>query len=389
MRSFVVRFLGGLLLTLALSSAALARPAQAATTWQVKVGGESADHALQAQAFLPSTITINQGDTIKWTMNADFAHTVSFLSGGPRPPDVMPSDAGWQLNPAIAFPSGGPSYDGTGFVNSGLLQGKGPSFALTFTKAGSYTYVCLLHPGMAATVVVQPADRASPLTQARVDAQANAELYAKLSQAEQDLERAQLTSKANPNGTTSYTVVDGVGGNQATVVRFLPVDVTVKAGDSVTWLGTDPHEIHTVTFYDPAGKVPDFIVPQPQPKGPPKLVIPHGAPEGDTEVDSQELYNSGILAPGQSYTFTFPKPGVYTYVCLIHAPQGMFGKVTVQATSAAPSGAPRPAGLPRTSEGAQSGPLVPLVGGAFLLVLLGALILGRRAARISEEPTRR
>jgi plastocyanin len=383
MRSFVVRFLLGLFVALALRGPALARPTQAASTWQVLIGGESTDHALQAQAFLPSTITVNEGDTINWTMNADFSHTVSFLSGGPRPPDVMPSDTGVLFNPAIAFPSGGPSYDGTGFVNSGLLQGKRPSFALTFTKVGSYTYVCLLHPGMAATVVVQPAGSTYPMTQAQVDAQANAELYAKLSQAEQDLEGAQLASKANSNGTTNYTVVNGVGGNQATVVRFLPVDVTVKAGDSVTWLGTDPHEIHTVTFYDPAGKVPDFVVPQPQPNGPPKLVIPHGAPEGDREVDSQELYNSGILAPGQSYTFTFPKPGVHTYVCLVHASQGMFGKVTVQAAKAAPSGgASRPAGLPRTGEGAQSGPLVPLVVGAFLLVLLGALVLRRRAVQI-------
>jgi len=384
MRSFVVRFLGGLLLTLALSSAALARPAQAATTWQVKVGGESADHALQAQAFLPSTITINQGDTIKWTMNADFVHTVTFLAGGPPLPEPIPSgEAGLlMLNPQNAFPVGGPTYDGTSFVGSGILDHKGANFSLTFPKAGTYSYRCMLHPGMAATVVVQPAGSASPMTQAQVDAQANAELYAKVSQAEQDLEGAQLTSKANPNGTTSDTVVTGVGGNQATVLRFLPVDLTVKAGDSVTWLGNDPHEIHTVTFYDPAGKVPDFVVPQPQPNGPPKLVLPHAAPEGDTEVDSQELYNSGILGPGQSYTFTFPKPGVYTYVCVIHSAQGMFGKVTVQAAGAAPSGAPQPAGLPRTSEGAQSAPLVPLVVGAFLLVLLGALILRRRAALI-------
>jgi plastocyanin len=173
-----------------------------------------------------------------------------------------------------------------------------------------------------------------------------------------------------------------VGGNQASVVRFLPVELTIKAGDSVSFPVNDPHEIHTVTLYDPAGPVPLFVDPKPQPNGPPKLIIPHGLPEGDTEVDSNELYNSGILGPGQSYTFTFPKPGVYTYVCVIHAPQGMFGKVTVQAAGAAASGAPRPAGLPRTSEGVQSGPLVPLVVGAFLLVLLGALILRRRAAQI-------
>jgi plastocyanin len=381
MRSFVVRFLVGLLLTLALSSAALARPAQAATIWQVKVGGESADHALQAQAFLPTTLTINQGDTVTWKWNA-FAHTVSFLSGSPPPPVLISEGDLVVENPVVDNPAGGPNYDGTGYANSGLMPAVGTNFSLTFTKAGPYAYVCQLHPGMAATVVVQPAGSAYPLTQAQVDAQANVELYDKLGHAQRLLESAQLSAKANPDGTTSYTVVNGIGGNQATVLRFLPVELTVKAGDSVSWPAQDPHEAHTVTFYDPAGPVPEFIVPQPQPSGPPKLVIPHAAPEGDKQVDSQELYNSGFLGPGQSYTFTFPKPGVYTYVCVIHAAQGMFGKVTVQAAGAAPSGAPRPAGLPRTSEGAQSAPLVPLVVGAFLLVLLGALILRRRAAQI-------
>jgi plastocyanin len=286
------------------------------------------------------------------------------------------------LNPMSQFLVGGPNYDGTAFVGSGLITAKGTTFSLTFTKAGTFGYVCLLHPGMGAQVTVRPAGSPYPMTQAQLDQQGNAEMFDKLGRANQYLQSAQLTSKANANGTTNYTVANGVGGNQASVVRFLPVELTIKAGDSVSFPVNDPHEIHTVTFYDPAGPVPLFVDPKPQPNGPPKLIIPHGLPEGDTEVDSNELYNSGILGPGQSYTFTFPKPGVYTYVCVIHAPQGMFGKVTVQAAGAAASGAPRPAGLPRTSEGVQSGPLVPLVVGAFLLVLLGALILRRRAAQI-------
>ena len=58
------------------------------------------------------------------------------------------------------------------------------------------------------------------------------------------------------------------------------------------------------------------------------LVVPHAAPENDTAVDSLDLYGSGLLGPGQSYTFTFPKPGVYTYYCLAHAPL-MKGTITV------------------------------------------------------------
>lgn len=379
-----VRTLFGMLLALVLSSVTLAAPAQATVTWQVQIGGESADHALQAQAFLPTTITINKGDAITWTMGADFVHTVTFLSGGAAPP-VVSVEGKTVFQPAqTAYPSGGPNYDGTGLVNSGLLEGKGKSFTLTFTKPGTYGYLCLLHPGMAAQVVVQASGTAYPMTQAQVNVQANAELYAKLGLANQDLESGKLTSKPSANGTTNYTVVNGAGGNQASVLRFLPVDLTVTAGDSVTWLGNDPHEIHTVTFYDPAGQVPAFIVPQPQPNGPPKLVLPHAGPENDTAVDSQDLYNSGILGPGQSYTFTFPKPGTYTYVCVVHAGQGMFGKIVVQSSSApAPgstppptSGTPRPVELPNTGQDTNPLPLL-LIGAAVLLVLVGVLVRRR------------
>jgi len=366
----MVRVLAGAALALAICGGALAAPAHDATTWKATVGGESADHAIQAQAFLPTQITIDQGDTVTWTTGADFVHTVTFLSEGTPPPVVAP-DGNQVIQPAAtAFPSGGPSYDGSGFVNSGLLEGKGKTFSLTFTKAGTYGYFCLLHPGMVGQVVVQAAGSAYALTQAQIDAQANAELYDKLSKGNQDLQSAKLTSKPGANGATSYTVVNGAGGNQASVLRFLPVDLAVKAGDSVTWVGNDPHEVHTVTFYDPAGKVPDFIVPQPQASGPPRLVLPHAAPENDTAVDSLDLYNSGLLVPGQSYTFTFPKPGIYTYVCVVHAPQGMFGKVVVEA--AGTTGAP--VSLPNTGAGADASILLALLGGA--LLLLGVLARG-------------
>src|SRR5262245_63293625 len=125
----VIRAFVGTALALAICGGALAAPAHAATTWNVTVGGESADHALQAQAFLPTQITIDQDDTITWTTGAEFVHTVTFLSGGTAPPVVAP-EGNLMIQPtATAFPSGGPSYDGTGFVNSGLLEGKGKTYS--------------------------------------------------------------------------------------------------------------------------------------------------------------------------------------------------------------------------------------------------------------------
>jgi plastocyanin len=366
-----VRLFVSMCLALVTCSSALAtsaaRPTQDALTWQALIGGASADQALQAQAFLPTTLTINEGDTVSWTLNA-FVHTVTFLSGGERPADVVPSDEGPLLNPAVAFPAGGPSYDGTGFVNSGILDQKGATFSLTFTKPGTYNYLCLLHPGMDGKVVVQPAGSAYPLTQAQIDAQANAELANLLALAQRTQENVQLTSKVNSDSTTSYTVVNGIGGGQASVLRFLPGELTVKPGDSVSWPVQDPHEIHTVTFYDPAGPVPQFIEPRPQPTGPPKLAVPHAAPEGGTKVEHPGLYNSGILGPKQSYTFTFPMPGVYPYVCVVHADQGMFGLIRVQVGA-----------LPDTSAGTPVPALYALAGGAVLLMLLGVLLRQRWA----------
>jgi hypothetical protein len=87
-------------------------------------------------------------------------------------------------------------------------------------------------------------------------------------------------------------------------------------------------------------------------------------------VDSKELYNSGILGPGQSATFTFPTPGEYTYVCIVHAPQGMFGKVIVEGV------APLPASLPRTGGGGSLS--VPFLAALGLLAAGALLLLGVR-----------
>jgi plastocyanin len=120
-------------------------------------------------AFYPFDLTIHVGDTVEWIGGF---HTVSFgpaamLKQLERSLFVpMPQKSGPPLlvfNPKVAFPTGGATYDGTGLVNSGVLalnvppgSKAPPSFKLTFTKAGKYTYVCLVHPGMDGTITVVP-----------------------------------------------------------------------------------------------------------------------------------------------------------------------------------------------------------------------------------------
>jgi plastocyanin len=103
---------------------------------------------LDGPSLNDNSVTIPAGATLTWTnLDSNNPHTVTFpVAGQPVP----------QMDP-FSPPSGASTYDGTALVNSGPLFG-GQSFSLTFTKAGTYTYVCLFHDdgeNMTGTVVVQ------------------------------------------------------------------------------------------------------------------------------------------------------------------------------------------------------------------------------------------
>jgi plastocyanin len=91
---------------------------------------------------------------------------------------------------------------------------------------------------------------------------------------------------------------------------------------------------HTVTF----GEAPELVLPEPQPGGPPNLVINPSVlfPVAPGSVYSGTGYvNSGFLSAGPegiagtSFQLTFSNPGTYLYVCVLHANQGMAGVVEV------------------------------------------------------------
>ena len=76
--------------------------------------------------------------------------------------------------------------------------------------------------------------------------------------------------------------------------KFVPPDIVVSAGSTVTWTNRD-NFTHSVQFLDAA--------------------LPHDAL---------------VMKPGEATRFTFPSAGSFRYQCSFH-PQAMSGTVTVQA----------------------------------------------------------
>jgi len=328
-------FVSSLVISVLLMSAvAGTRSTQAAASFKVAAGTESEDKGVQINDFIPKPITINVGDTVTWTIESTEFHTITFLSGAPQPPFVTTGPAGAMLNPEAVNPAGGTSYDGSGVVNSGLLN-KGQSYSLTFTKPGTFDYVCLVHPHMKAQVIVkeagQPADAPSDV-EAKVAPHVSNDLATRaLPLVLSSLDREKLHAEG------AAPVVAGTGDTHVALFRFLPGNVTIHAGESVTWTNQDPETPHTVTFLAGRPHV-EPVVPQPQASGPPLLLLNREAllpTQSDLmNYDGSSFLNSGFLggedpnAP-KSFTVRFTKPGVYEYVCLLHDEEGMMGTVTV------------------------------------------------------------
>jgi plastocyanin len=95
-------------------------------------GGEAVSARLRTDAsvqasdnfFTPSTVTINQGETVTWTNAGTNPHNVHFQDGFDQPQD--PDSSGWTV-------------------------------MRKFDAAGSFQYVCEQHPGMTGTVTVNAA----------------------------------------------------------------------------------------------------------------------------------------------------------------------------------------------------------------------------------------
>jgi plastocyanin len=110
------------------------------------------------------------------------------------------------------------------------------------------------------------------------------------------------------NGPAHVSAPPGPGG-QVTMgfETFNPTIVYIRVGQTVTWRNT-ALITHTVTD-DPKLAA-----------SPGDAALPAGAP----------AFNSGDIAAGEVYSYTFQTPGTYKYFCAHHEGMGMVGTIIVQ-----------------------------------------------------------
>jgi len=103
-------------------------------------------------------------------------------------------------------------------------------------------------------------------------------------------------------------------GDQAhQALAFLPNEIWIHAGDSITW--TFPAgEVHTVTFLKPGQVRPSRLVGCPGTNTTPDFSVF----DNTACVNSGILFNSPALSSPPTYTVVFPAAGDFKLVCLAH-----------------------------------------------------------------------
>jgi plastocyanin len=113
-----------------------------------------------------------------------------------------------------------------------------------------------------------------------------------------------VTLAASPAAATDYEVKMG---SDSGLLVFVPDTVTVKPGDTVTWVNNKmaPHNV----IFDPAN-----------------------SPVGK-DVTDKISHDQLTFAPGENYSTTFTDDlpaGTYTYYCAPHRGAGMVAKVVLE-----------------------------------------------------------
>lgn len=197
---------------------------------------ESGSVSIVDRSFQPGSVTIATGGTVEWRNSDGETHTVTAVDS---------------------------SFDSDMLV-------EGATYGHGFDSAGSFPYLCLIHPEMRGTIIV-----ADPAQAVMVDA--STALPEDSAVPAPDVGQA---PSSLPVAGPTVSIFDRL---------FEPAAVEVALGETVTW-ANDDSEGHTVTAVDGG-------------------------------------FNSGVMTVGAEYAMAFDVAGSFDYFCAIH-PE-MTGTVTV------------------------------------------------------------
>jgi plastocyanin len=310
--------------------ALLGLPQIAQAQWRATVGAQSESLGRQALAFLPNELWIHAGDNVTWTFDSDEIHTVTFQ----RPGQIR-----------LAFQVGCPGFasDGSGSFNGTTCistppVARGQSFTITFPTTGNFKLVCLVHANMTGVVHVLDLSQPLPYGQDFYDDQAAEQRKSLL--LDDDHDRGHHHDSDHEHSGIN-TVMAGVGevsanggGFQTLIVaRFMEPTKVIHAGETVEWTNFDPLARHTITFgLPPLNPVAPINTTRDT----------DGALHGTVNSNADNVHSGVIGAAPQDqvglpappigvtrFRVTFPNPGEFPYICVIHNGLGMKGKVIV------------------------------------------------------------
>jgi len=229
------------------------------------------------ECYLPYSITIFVGDVVQWDNPDSAAHTVT---------------------------SGNVSDGHDGVFDSGLFM-SGSTFEFTFDEARTYDYFCMVHPWMTGQVIVTDIkemtiiEEPEPMVEPTPEPMVEPTPEPMVEPTPEPMVEPTPEPMVEPE-TMSMTIVSlpagsAIPGCEETKECYLPYDVSVSVGQTVTW-SNDDSAAHTVT-------------------------------SGTIDAGVTGVFDSGLFMSGSTFEHTFEKSGIYDYFCMVHP--WMTGIVTV------------------------------------------------------------
>ena len=239
--------------------------------------------------YTPNTVTVDVGEKVTMT-NTDTTGIHTFTSGTVN---------GFTPSPTSTF-------------DSDILL-SGDSFEWTPDTTGEVPYYCMLHTWMQGTIVVQEEETMKEVMEEETMKEVMEEETMKEVMEEETMKEETMkevmeeetmkeetmkevmeeetmgeVEETSESMALTISIPKGVGasGCETTLECYLPYEVTVAAGTTITWINDDS-VVHTVT-------------------------------SGKTTEGTTGLFDSSIFSSGKSFKYTFTNAGTYDYFCNVH-----------------------------------------------------------------------